>query len=121
MITILHDACIFDGVSAELTEGATVVVEDGRIREITTAHPSFADARVIDCRGHFLMPGLIDAHFHAYTPTFDITKIDRMPSALLVSHARVILEGALQRGLFRDSLTNLLVIMKGGVCIRCAL
>ena len=44
------------------------------------------------------MPGLIDAHFHAYTPTFDIVKIDRMPQALLASHARVILEGALQRG-----------------------
>ena len=44
------------------------------------------------------MPGLIDAHFHAYTPTFDILKIERMPAALLVSHARVILEGALQRG-----------------------
>ena len=44
------------------------------------------------------MPGLIDAHFHAYTPTFDIVSNDRMPQSLLVSHARVILEGALQRG-----------------------
>jgi imidazolonepropionase-like amidohydrolase len=98
MITVLRDARIFDGVATELTEGATVVVEDDRIREVTTTRHSFTDARIIDCRGHFLMPGLIDAHFHAYTPTFDITKIDRMPPALLVSHARVILEGALQRG-----------------------
>ena len=98
MITVLRDACIFDGVSEELNDGATVIVEDDRIREITTTPDSFADARVIDCRGHFLMPGLIDAHFHAYTPTFDIVKIDRMPQALLASHARVILEGALQRG-----------------------
>jgi imidazolonepropionase-like amidohydrolase len=98
MITVLRNARIFDGVSEELNDGATVIVEDDRIREITTTPDSFADARVIDCRGHFLMPGLIDAHFHAYTPTFDIFKIDRMPQALLASHARVILEGALQRG-----------------------
>ena len=83
MITVLRDARIFDGVAAELNEGATVVVEDDRIREITTTPRSFADARVINCRGHFLMPGLIDAHFHAYTPTFDILKIERMPAALL--------------------------------------
>ena len=98
MITVLRNARVFDGASAELNDGATIVVENDRIREITISPGSFADARVIDCRGHFLMPGLIDAHFHAYTPTFDILKIDRMPPALLVSHARVILEGALQRG-----------------------
>ena len=98
MITVLRDARIFDGVSAELNDGASVVVEDDRIREITTTPHSFADARVIDCRGRFLMPGLIDAHFHAYTPSFDLAKIDRMPQALLANHARVILEGALQRG-----------------------
>lgn len=98
MITVLRDARIFDGVSAELNDGATVVVEDDHIREITTRAPSFADARVINCRGYILMPGLIDAHFHAYTPTFDMLKIDRMPQSLLASHARVILEGALQRG-----------------------
>lgn len=98
MITVLRNARVFDGMSAELIEGATIVIEGERIREVATGRPAFADARAIDCRGHFLMPGLIDAHFHAYTPTFDVNKIDRMPQALLVSHARVILEGALQRG-----------------------
>jgi imidazolonepropionase-like amidohydrolase len=44
------------------------------------------------------MPGLIDAHFHAYTPTFDILALDRMPAALLTSHASALLEGALERG-----------------------
>jgi len=44
------------------------------------------------------MPGLIDAHFHAYSPTFDIYSLDRMPMSLLANHASVLLEGALRRG-----------------------
>ena len=36
MITVLRDARIFNGVAGRLNEGATVVVEDDRIREITT-------------------------------------------------------------------------------------
>jgi imidazolonepropionase-like amidohydrolase len=98
MITVLSNARVFDGTSPELTEGASVVVEGERIREISRNTPSFKDAQIIDCDGRFLMPGLIDAHFHAYTPTFDIISTDRMPQALLVSHATAILEGALKRG-----------------------
>ena len=98
MITVLNNARVFDGASAELLEGVSVVVEGDRIREISARTPTFKDARSIDCGGRFLMPGLIDAHFHAYTPSFDIVGIDRMPAALLVSHATAILEGALQRG-----------------------
>ncbi len=87
MITVFRNARVFDGMSADLDEGASVVVEGGRIREITRGAVGFKDAHDIDCGGRFLMPGLIDAHFHAYTPTFDIVKIDRMPPSLLVSHA----------------------------------
>lgn len=98
MITVLGNARVFDGMSAELTDGVNIVVEGERIREISRQIPTFKDARIIDCGGRFVMPGLIDAHFHAYTPSFDIINTDRMPQALLVSHAAAILEGALQRG-----------------------
>src|SRR5215469_15987469 len=98
MITVFTDARIFDGISEDLLENGCVVVEDERIREIASTTQRFPGAQVIDCSGRFLMPGLIDAHFHAYTPSFDVAKTDRMPQALLVSHATAILEGALQRG-----------------------
>jgi imidazolonepropionase-like amidohydrolase len=98
MITVLRKARIFDGTSAELAEGASIVVEGERIREVARGTPKFRDARSIDCGGRIVMPGLIDAHFHAYTPTFDIARNERMPHALLASHARSILEGSLQRG-----------------------
>lgn len=98
MITILTNATVFDGHSRELQEGVSVVVEGSRIREITRRPNDLGGDYVVDCRGQFLMPGLIDAHFHAYTPTFDIVQVDRMPHALLVSHAAALLEGAVERG-----------------------
>ena len=98
MITVLANARVFDGVAEELQEGCHVVVEGGTIREVATRRPALRDALVVDCGGRFLMPGLIDAHFHAYTPSFDFGGIDRMPPALLASHATRILEGALARG-----------------------
>jgi len=95
---ILRNARIFDGHAAELIEGGSVVIESGRIREISPGDAKLSNARVIDCAGRFLMPGMIDAHFHSYTPTFDVAATQRMPMALLAQHARVILEGALSRG-----------------------
>jgi len=95
---VLRNARIFDGHAAEPIEGGSVVVEGDRIREVSPGNARLANARVIDCAGRFLMPGMIDAHFHAYTPTFDVAAMQRMPMALLAQHARVILEGALTRG-----------------------
>ena len=97
-ITILKNANIFDGLSDELMEDFSVVVEDGIIRDVSQTSTNVNSAHVVDCQNRVLMPGLIDAHFHAYTPSFDILANDRMPPALLASHAAKILEGTLRRG-----------------------
>lgn len=98
MITVFENARVFDGISEEILEGASVIIEDDRIREVARGSTRVNAEQKIDCRGRFLMPGLIDAHFHAYTPSFDLPALDRMPAALLSSHAAVILSGALRRG-----------------------
>ena len=99
-MTIVFEGCrVFDGVSAELRENATVVVEDGRIREIANgAVRAPADAERVACGGRTLMPGLIDAHFHALLVDLNIPALDDMPASLLHQHARHNLEGALRRG-----------------------
>jgi imidazolonepropionase-like amidohydrolase len=63
---------LFDGKGTTLRDGVAVLVEGSRIKAIVpgnTAAP--AGARVIDGGGRVLMPGLIEAHWHAMmvTPT----------------------------------------------------
>jgi imidazolonepropionase-like amidohydrolase len=96
--TIFRNALLFDGKSPEPREGMTVVVENGRITEVTDALVTAESARLIDLRGKFLMPGLIDAHFHAYGISLDVTKFDHMPASLLAHHGARMLEDTLMRG-----------------------
>lgn len=97
MITVLRNANIFDGESEEIARG-DVLVEDDVIREVAPQVRAPADALVIDCKGRHLMPGLIDCHFHAHSPSMHVGVNDRMPPSLQVSHAARVLEGTLERG-----------------------
>ena len=98
MITLFKNAKIFDGHSEEILDGGDVVVEDGKIREVGANCGSFANAQVIDCQGRYLMPGLIDCHFHANSPSMSVAVIEHMLPPLMAVHAAKVLEGTLQRG-----------------------
>ena len=95
---LLKNATIFDGERDELIENGFVLVEDDTIREVGSGDCSTSVDTEIDCGGRFLMPGLIDNHFHAYSATFDMQWLDRMPKPLLVSYAVKHLNDCLQRG-----------------------
>lgn len=94
---LLQNARIFDGHSADLIEG-DVLVRNGRIKEVAPGRLRTESARVLDLKGRVLMPGLIDAHVHAYFPEVDSAKVDRMPMTLVAHHARIMLEKSLARG-----------------------
>jgi imidazolonepropionase-like amidohydrolase len=48
---------------------AFVLLEDGRIRSVGAARPAVAKGvRIVDGRGRFLVPGLIDSHVHLGMP-----------------------------------------------------
>jgi imidazolonepropionase-like amidohydrolase len=56
---------LFDGKSSVLREGLRLLVEGNRIKASAQGSPAAPDdARVIDCGGRVLMPGLIDTHWH---------------------------------------------------------
>jgi len=55
-------------------------------------------ARVVDCGGRTLMPGLIDAHVHAYGVDADLGRLDRLPRSLQALRAAERLKDSLKRG-----------------------
>jgi imidazolonepropionase-like amidohydrolase len=89
------NASVFDGVSEELIDGA-VHVADGQIVEVGGA-PRPAD-RVIDARGATVLPGLIDAHFHAYGISLDLLTIETRPLSYVALSGARRLAAALARG-----------------------
>ncbi len=96
---ILFQNCrLFDGLHGELLEDRHVLVEGERIKEVADRPIKAAGAQVVDLEGRTLMPGLIDAHFHAMAADPDFARMEGMPRSLLHQHARVLLEAALQRG-----------------------
>ncbi len=64
---VLRGGQLFDSVKAELRPVGAVVIEGDRIKALVPPGQRVSiprGARVIDTRGKFLMPGLIDAHVH---------------------------------------------------------
>ena len=63
--TVFTGATVLDGTGSAIPN-AVVVVRDGRIESIGPGSqaPRPTDARTVDVRGKFLMPGLITAHAH---------------------------------------------------------
>jgi imidazolonepropionase-like amidohydrolase len=56
---------IFDGTSKTLRDDVQVVVEDRTIKAVEPANVNSPQGQSIDGDGRVLMPGLIDAHWHA--------------------------------------------------------
>jgi imidazolonepropionase-like amidohydrolase len=99
-ITLLTHARVIDCTGRPPQDDATVVVEDGRIREVMRpgAAPR-AGATVIDCRGHTLMPGLTDAHVHVMAVEANMLELHRQhPPSLIVLKAAAGLREMLLRG-----------------------
>jgi len=63
-------ATLIDGTGAPPVTGATIVIENGRFTAVgpTASTPSPPGAEVVDARGKFVIPGLVDMHVHVYTP-----------------------------------------------------
>lgn len=87
---------VFDGESPDLAT-ATVTVEGGTIAAVGSAPPP-PGAEVVDGGGRVLMPGLIDAHIHAYASGVDAGKVMAAPPTLLAHWAARMLRRMLDRG-----------------------
>jgi imidazolonepropionase-like amidohydrolase len=62
---VLTHANLIDGISNKPLRDATVVLLDGKITSVSSGSGDLpAGATVLDLKGHWLLPGLIDAHVH---------------------------------------------------------
>lgn len=94
--TLLRNARIFDGVHDCISAPTSVLIDGERIASVGI-DDIHADIE-IDIDGRTLMPGLIDAHFHAYASDTDFVKLEKLPPTYLAQRARHLMEDALRRG-----------------------
>jgi len=88
MSTVLfRNARVFDGKSEKCPEGMSVLVEGNTIREVSDRPIKSKNARAIDVGGRTLMPGLIDAHMHAYASDVNMFKVEAAGQAYRTAHA----------------------------------
>jgi imidazolonepropionase-like amidohydrolase len=78
--------------------GYEVLVEGDVIREVSASPIKNSGARVVDCGGRTLMPGLIDCHVHVYLVEVGIARLEALPLTLLTAKASVLLRQMLDRG-----------------------
>lgn len=69
--TVYRGAALADGTGPELVRDVSVLVEDDRVRWVGPADDEpdpGPDARVVDCSGAVIVPGLVDSHSHLTMP-----------------------------------------------------
>jgi len=90
----IENALIFDGTSADLIEGS-ITIADGIVQDVggTTTR-----GRTIDAAGRVVVPGLIDAHFHAYAVSVDGMRNELVPLSYSALAGARRLRSALSRG-----------------------
>ena len=91
----IRNALIFDGEARNLIEGS-ITVREGRITEV--GRDVEEAGKIVDAEGRTVIPGLIDAHFHAYALSLTAAKNETGPLSYSALAGARRLEAALNRG-----------------------
>ena len=94
---ILENVALADLETASLRPGRHVALEGEVIREVSDRPIRSSTAERLDLRGRCLLPGLIDAHFHAMLSANPSQARD-MPQTLCTARAAKLLRDSLFRG-----------------------
>ncbi|MBI1727779.1 MAG: amidohydrolase family protein, partial [Candidatus Rokubacteria bacterium] len=101
-ITILTNAFLIDCTGKEPVDGAAVVVEGERIKDVIRSGrvgPLKGKIETLDLKGRTLMPGLTDAHVHMCAVEGNIAEQHRYnPPSLIGAKTLRRIEQALQQG-----------------------
>jgi imidazolonepropionase-like amidohydrolase len=61
---LLSNLRLFDGTGKRIQEGVQILIKDKVISAILPASEKVEGARILDCQGKLVMPGMIDVHWH---------------------------------------------------------
>jgi len=78
--------------------GYEVLVEGAAIKEVSDKAIKASSARIVDCGGRTLMPGLIDCHVHVFLSEVNIRNLESVPLTLLTARAADLMKGMIDRG-----------------------
>jgi imidazolonepropionase-like amidohydrolase len=98
---LFRNVRVFDGKSATLSAPSNVLVSDNKIEKISTAAIPIEpgpETTIIDGAGRVLMPGLIDAHWHAFMAATPMPLLMTAGPYYLVLLAAQQAEATLMRG-----------------------
>jgi imidazolonepropionase-like amidohydrolase len=120
---LFKNARVFDGVNADCADGQWLRVADGVIQEISSQPLNAGDAtRVIDVASRTLMPGLIDAHVHAFASAAEMMLMGDQIGCQKVGACADLLvvdgDPLADIGLLAASGRHLRTIVRGGELIR---
>jgi imidazolonepropionase-like amidohydrolase len=100
--TVFTNFQLFDGKASTLRGGVQLLIDGGRIKQVAGGATGAPEgARLIDCGGRVLMPGLIDAHWHTLLAGLAVTEM--MTSD--VDHVIGVAGGQAERTLMRGFTT----------------
>ncbi len=90
---------LFDGQSGALRGGLRLLIEGDRIRAVAAGEAGAPDgARIIDCGGRTVMPGLIDAHWHTIFAALPVSSLFSADVGYIFLAASAEAERTLMRG-----------------------
>ena len=123
-VTVIANGRLIDGTGAAPVADGAVVVRDGRITyagPVAGAPPAPPDARRLDARGGTILPGLVEAHFHA--TYFDVAALEDLDvkypveyvTLLAAVNARLALECGYTAARSGGSLFNIDVWLKKAI------
>ncbi len=92
------NATLVDGVSDTALKNHQLLVEDGKISQISAGSIDAPSTTVVDLKGKTLMPGLIDCHVHVIASSANLGQNAMLPDSLITARAGKIMQGMLNRG-----------------------
>ena len=95
---LFKNGALLDPTRSELLQGYDVLVEDGKIKEVSDKPITANNAQVIDVAGKTIMPGLIDLHGHITATQLNLGTQGALPDALVMLRSVPIMNGMLRRG-----------------------